>query len=64
MFLMAIFAVTDRLNWKGMKTKHIPKHLALVILTIATCLGSNTGAPLNPARDFGPRLFCLFVYGG
>ena len=63
-FLAMIFAVTDKGNWKNMKTSHIPKHVALSVLAIATSMGLNTGAPLNPARDLGPRIFCLFLYGG
>ncbi|VDK29987.1 unnamed protein product [Gongylonema pulchrum] len=32
-------------------------------MLIGTCFGMNVGYPINPARDLGPRLFSLVVYG-
>uniref|UniRef100_A0A1I7XPI6 Aquaporin n=1 Tax=Heterorhabditis bacteriophora TaxID=37862 RepID=A0A1I7XPI6_HETBA len=32
-------------------------------LYYGTCYGMNLGYPINPARDLGPRIFSLFIYG-
>uniref|UniRef100_A0A914W4K6 Aquaporin 9 n=1 Tax=Plectus sambesii TaxID=2011161 RepID=A0A914W4K6_9BILA len=59
---LIICMVTDRRN-------HIPGHLGplligLGVAAIAMSFGMNCGAPLNPARDLGPRLFTLIAgYG-
>ncbi|XP_063276389.1 aquaporin-10 [Prinia subflava] len=44
------------------RNKAVPKGLepvvvALLVLSIESSMGANCGCPLNPARDFGPRLF-------
>ncbi|GMT16424.1 hypothetical protein PFISCL1PPCAC_7721, partial [Pristionchus fissidentatus] len=46
----------------------IPKYLqplmvGLSVIMIGTCFAVNLGYPINPARDFGPRLFSALVYG-
>lgn len=40
-----------------------PLLFGLGVLLIGTCYGMNVGYPINPARDFGPRIFTLFIYG-
>ncbi|KAL2809089.1 aquaporin-like protein [Aspergillus granulosus] len=35
----------------------------LLLLAIGAALGWQTGYAINPARDFGPRLFSAFLYG-
>ncbi|NXO25190.1 AQP10 protein, partial [Cisticola juncidis] len=44
------------------RNKAVPKGLepvvvALLVLSIESSMGANCGCPMNPARDFGPRLF-------
>ncbi|XP_074020646.1 aquaporin-10 [Numenius arquata] len=44
------------------RNKAVPKGLepvvvALLVFSIELSMGSNCGCPMNPARDFGPRLF-------
>ncbi|TMS35888.1 hypothetical protein L596_003180 [Steinernema carpocapsae] len=46
----------------------LPEHLhalffGFIVITIGTSFGMHLGYPINPARDFGPRLFTLFIYG-
>ena len=63
LLMFAVMAITDK---KGVNTpKHLqPTILGLVIVGICIAFGLNCGAVLNPARDFGPRLFQLIAgYG-
>jgi glycerol uptake facilitator protein len=41
-----------------------PLIIGLIVAAIAFALGPNTGFAINPARDFGPRLWMAMVYGG
>ena len=34
-----------------------PVIVALIVIGIGLIFGHNAGSPLNPARDFAPRLF-------
>ncbi|CAF1069985.1 unnamed protein product [Rotaria sordida] len=40
-----------------------PFAFAIVVMTLICAFSINAGAALNPARDLGPRLFGIFVYG-
>ncbi|CAG2114225.1 unnamed protein product [Medioppia subpectinata] len=61
--LFAVSAVTDDKNLNIPKALQ-PFCLAFVIASHAIAFGGNTGAPLNPARDLGPRIFsAMVVYG-
>lgn len=40
-----------------------PLYFGIALMVIGTSFGYNVGYPINPARDFGPRLFTFFVYG-
>ena len=41
-----------------------PLIIGFLIVAIGASFGLNTGYAINPARDFGPRLWVAFVSGG
>ncbi|XP_014816722.1 PREDICTED: aquaporin-10 [Calidris pugnax] len=51
--LLAIMDTRNKAVPKGLE----PVVVALLVLSIEVSMGSNCGCPMNPARDFGPRLF-------
>ncbi|XP_069734944.1 aquaporin-10 isoform X2 [Phaenicophaeus curvirostris] len=54
--ILGIQAIVDTRN-KGIPKGLEPVAVALLVLSIEVSMGSNCGCPMNPARDFGPRLF-------
>ncbi|KAJ2102830.1 aquaporin-like protein [Coemansia sp. S100] len=42
---------------------HLPIAIGLLVFAIGTCTGWVTGYAINPARDFGPRVFSTILYG-
>lgn len=56
-----IFAVTDPKNTGGPGTKLLPLLIGLAVSIIISVVAPLTQAGLNPARDFGPRLFAYFA---
>lgn len=40
-----------------------PFIIGLIVVVIGMTFGANYGYAINPARDFGPRLFTLFTHG-
>lgn len=61
--LVCILAIVDPYN------NPVPKGLeaftvGFVILVIGTSMGFNSGYAVNPARDFGPRLFTAIAGWG
>jgi len=48
-------AVTDKKNM-GVSKQAVPLFLGLTVLGIGICFGFNCGYPINPARDFSPRI--------
>lgn len=58
--LMVIFALGDAKNVNAPKGKYAPFGAILIGITIAIIggsFGALTGFAMNPARDFGPKLF-------
>uniref|UniRef100_A0A915M5Q6 Uncharacterized protein n=1 Tax=Meloidogyne javanica TaxID=6303 RepID=A0A915M5Q6_MELJA len=58
LLLLFVCAIIDQRN-------KIPGYLhplcfGLTVFLLTSSFGMNLGTPINPARDFGPRLFMLF----
>ncbi|RLN82645.1 hypothetical protein BBJ28_00018505 [Nothophytophthora sp. Chile5] len=63
MLLLCIYAITDQRN-RSPGTVGTPFAFALMIMALGMSFGMNTGYAMNPARDFGPRLFTYMAgYG-
>ncbi len=52
-----VFALTDEHNRKGPGTYLAPLFIGLTVSIVISIIAPLTQAGLNPARDFGPRLF-------
>lgn len=57
LLLMLIFAITDERNQPPGNL--IPILIGLVVVVIGMAFGGMHGYAINPARDFGPRLFTV-----
>lgn len=61
--LLGIYAITDERN-RPAGPIGAPFAFTLLIMALGMAFGMNTGYAMNPARDFGPRLFTSLVgYG-
>jgi glycerol uptake facilitator protein len=58
-----IFAIVDVRN-QPVQGNLNPMIIGFVVVAIGTSFGLNTGYAINPARDFGPRLWIAIVTGG
>ncbi|HTI15428.1 MAG TPA: MIP family channel protein [Dictyobacter sp.] len=58
-----IFAIVDARN-QPVQANLNPFIIGLVVVAIGLSFGLNTGYAINPARDFGPRLWIAIVSGG
>ncbi len=62
--LIGIFAITEEFNTLAPQANSG----ALIIGLLVACIGASAGYleawPINPARDFGPRLFCFLTGWG
>jgi glycerol uptake facilitator protein len=56
LLLLLIFAITDEFNVPP-GANMAPLMIGLVVVAIGMSFGGMHGYPINPARDFGPRLF-------
>jgi len=58
-----IFAIVDGRN-QPVQANLNPLIIGFLIVAIGASFGLNTGYAINPARDFGPRLWVAIVTGG
>ncbi|XP_062453575.1 aquaporin-10 [Rhea pennata] len=56
LLVAGVLAIGDPRN-NGVPRGLEPVAVALLVFSIELSMGSNCGSPINPARDFGPRLF-------
>jgi glycerol uptake facilitator protein len=63
MLLILVVAITDSRNLLP-GSNMVPLAIGWAVFAIGTSLGANTGYAINPARDFGPRLFSYFAGWG
>jgi len=56
LLVLLIFAITDEFN-SPPGANLAPLMIGLVVVAIGMSFGGMHGYPINPARDFGPRLF-------
>jgi glycerol uptake facilitator protein len=63
-FLVAfVFAVVDEIN-QPVKGNLAPVVIGLIVVAIGLSFGANAGYAINPARDFGPRVFAWIAGWG
>jgi len=62
LLVLGVFAVTDARNTAPLSNMG-PLIVGFIVFAVGTSFGANTGYAINPARDFGPRLFA-FLFGG
>ncbi|MGO9239806.1 MAG: MIP/aquaporin family protein [Bryobacteraceae bacterium] len=60
LLLLLIFAIMDERN-QPPQANLAPLVIGLIVVAIGFCFGKLHGYPINPARDFGPRLLTALV---
>jgi glycerol uptake facilitator protein len=60
LLLLLVFAITDELNMPP-GSNMAPLMVGLVVVAIGMSFGAMHGYAINPARDFGPRLFTVLA---
>lgn len=58
LLVLLIFAITDEFNTPP-GANMVPAMIGLVVVAIGMSFGGMHGYPINPARDFGPRLLAV-----
>lgn len=62
--IFGIFAITEQYNEMAPMANSSAFMIGLLVALIGASMGYLEAWAINPARDFGPRLFCLFAGWG
>jgi len=60
LLLFLVMAVTDEKNL-AVPSWAVPLLVGLIVMVIGMCFGTLHGYAINPARDFGPRVFTVLA---
>ncbi len=60
LLIILVLAITDARNLSPLSNMG-PLLIGFAVFAIGTSFGANSGYAINPARDFGPRLFAFFA---
>ncbi len=58
-----VFALIDQYN-QPVLSNLAPFMIGIVVMAVGVSFGANAGYAINPARDFGPRMFALIAGWG
>jgi glycerol uptake facilitator protein len=61
--VLFVWAVTDEFN-QPVSANLAPFIVGMIVLAVGISFGANAGYAINPARDFGPRMFALIAGWG
>lgn len=61
--VLFIWAVIDEINMP-VKANMGPFVIGMIVMAVGISFGANAGYAINPARDFGPRMFALIAGWG
>jgi glycerol uptake facilitator protein len=61
--LLGVYAIVDNVRNVGPGANLWPLMVGFLVLAIGLSLGGPTGYAINPARDFGPRLYAALFAG-
>jgi glycerol uptake facilitator protein len=64
LLIFGIFAITEQFNEQAPGANLGALMIGFIVATIGACMGNLEAWAINPARDFGPRLFCFFTGWG
>lgn len=63
MLLVGVYAIVDNVRNVGPGANLWPFMVGMLVLSIGLSLGGPTGYAINPARDFGPRIYAALFAG-